>query len=191
MVKVKLILITIVICGVFLLAGCGGNGKGSGQPSGVSNSPQNVHETEDKKEKTNAERFLEYVKEAAYLRNFTQTGDFAGIMITLHDIYKNDIVNPYTGASAIYVMNRTRTYMENQNMSVTKGFGVDCVLIDDYITQLKKIDTNEVVYCVNPESKGMVFAFWFIDGVYIYEIDENGQKINEIKHFFEKEEKEE
>jgi len=66
MVKVKLILITIVICGVFLLAGCGGNGKGSGQPSGVSNSPQNVHETEDKKEKTNAERFLEYVKEAAY-----------------------------------------------------------------------------------------------------------------------------
>jgi len=27
-----------------------------------------------------------------------------------------------------------------------------------------------------------------MDGVYIYEIDENGQKINEIKHFFEKEE---
>jgi len=51
MVKVKLILITIVICGVFLLAGCGGNGKGSGQPSGVSNSPQNVHETEDKKKR--------------------------------------------------------------------------------------------------------------------------------------------
>jgi len=40
-----------------------------------------------------------------------------------------------------------------------------------------------VTYCVNPESKGMVIAIWLIDGVYIYEIDENGQKINEIKHF--------
>ncbi|GAE90996.1 MULTISPECIES: hypothetical protein [Acetivibrio] len=191
MVKVKSILIAIIICAVSLLSACSGNGEGSNQPSSVSNSPQNIHETADKKEKTNAERFLEYVKEAAYLRKFTETGDYAGIGITLHDIYKDDIVNPYTGGSSIYVMNRTRTYMKNKNMSVTKGYGVDCVLIDDYMTQLKKIDTNEVVYCVNPESKGMVFAFWFIDGVYIYEIDENGNKINEIKHFFEKENKEE
>jgi len=36
MVKIKLILITIIICGVFLLAGCGDNGNGSSQPSGVS-----------------------------------------------------------------------------------------------------------------------------------------------------------
>jgi len=32
-------------------------------------------------------------------------------------------------------------------------------LIDDYMTDLKEIDTNEVTYCVNPESKGMVIAF--------------------------------
>jgi len=64
------------------------------------------------KKKDQCGKILEYVKEAAYLRNFTQTGDFAGIMITLHDIYKDDIVNPYTGGSSIYVMNRTRTYMK-------------------------------------------------------------------------------
>jgi len=40
------------------------------------------------------------------------------------------------------------------------------------MTDLKEIDTNEVVYCVNQESKGMVIGFIFKDGVYIYEIDE-------------------
>jgi len=39
---------------------------------------------------------LDYVIEAAYLRKFTETGDYAGIAVTLHDIYKEDIVNPYT-----------------------------------------------------------------------------------------------
>ncbi|WP_136479723.1 hypothetical protein EPD62_005415 [Acetivibrio thermocellus] len=188
MVKIKLILITIIICGVFLLAGCGDNGNGSSQPSGVSNSSQNIQGAENKKEKTNAEKFLEYAIKAADLRNFTETGDFAGIGITLQDLYKKDIVNPYTGGTSLTVMNRTSSMMKDQHLSRTRLFSVDCVIIDDYLTQLKKINTDEVVYCVNPESKGMVFAFWLIDGVYIYEVDENGQKINEIKHFFEKEE---
>jgi len=94
----------------------------------------------------------------------------------LHDIYEEDIVNPYTGGKMLYVMNRTRTYLENSDASVTRGLGVDCIVVDDYMTQLKKLDTSEVTYCVNPESKGMVIAIWLIDGVYIYEIDENGQK---------------
>jgi len=173
---------------VFLLAGCGDNGNGSSQPSGVSNSSQNIQGAENKKEKTNAEKFLEYAIKAADLRNFTKTGNYAGVIKTLRDIYEDDIVNPYTGATSIYAMNRTISYIDNNDMSVTRGYSVDCVVIDDYMTQLKDLDTSEVVYCVNPESKGMVFAFWFMDGVYIYEIDENGQKINEIKHFFEKEE---
>ena len=136
-------------------------------------------------------KFLDYAIEAAYLRNFTKTGNFAGVMSTLHDIYKDDIVNPHTGGKMLYVMNRTSTYLKNSNASVTKGLGVDCIVIDDYMTQLKEIDTNEVTYCVNPESKGMVIAIWFVDGVYIYEISENGKKINEIKHLFEEENKQE
>jgi len=51
MVKIKLILITIIICGVFLLAGCGDNGNGSSQPSGVSNSSQNIQGAENKKKR--------------------------------------------------------------------------------------------------------------------------------------------
>jgi len=62
-------------------------------------------------------------------------------------------------------------------LSRTRLFSVDCVIIDDYMTLLEELDTSEVLYCVNPESKGMVFAFWLMDGVYIYEVDENGQKI--------------
>ena len=190
MVRVKSILIAVIICAVSLLSACGGSGEENNQSSNVlnSNSTQNTEESKDKKEKTNAEKFLEYAIKAADLRNFTETGDFAGIGITLQDLYKKDIVNPYTGGTSLTVMNRTSSMMKDQHLSRTRLFSVDCVIIDDYMTQLKKINTDEVVYCVNPESKGMVFAFWLIDGVYIYEVDENGQKINEIKHFFEKEE---
>jgi len=73
-------------------------------------------------------------------------------------IYKEDIVNPYTGGKRLYVMNRTRSYMKNSSASITGSLGVDCVVIDDYMTDLKEIDTNEVVYCVNQESKG-----WLLD----------------------------
>ncbi|ADU75314.1 hypothetical protein M972_112392 [Acetivibrio thermocellus AD2] len=190
MVRVKLMLVAAIVCVISLLSACSGNGEGNNQPSGtpIKSLTQSTQKTQDKKEKTNAEKFLEYAIKAADLRNFTKTGNYAGVIKTLRDIYEDDIVNPYTGATSIYAMNRTISYIDNNDMSVTRGYSVDCVVIDDYMTQLKDLDTSEVVYCVNPESKGMVFAFWFMDGVYIYEIDENGQKINEIKHFFEKEE---
>ncbi|ODM26598.1 hypothetical protein [Acetivibrio mesophilus] len=190
MIRVKLILVAVIICVVSLLSACGGSEEGNNQPSNTSasNSTQSTQNAGDKKEKTNAEKFLEYAIEAAYLRNFTQTGDYAGVMNTLHDLYKKDIENPYTGGTSLTLMNRTRSMMKDQHLSRTRLFSVDCVVIDDYMTQLKKLDTDEVVYCVNPESKGMVFAFWLIDGVYIYEVDETGEKINEIEHFFEKEE---
>jgi len=57
-------------------------------------------------------------------------------------------------------MNRTRSMMKDQHLSRTRLFSVDCVIIDDYMTLLEELDTSEVLYCVNPESKGMVFAFW-------------------------------
>jgi len=63
---------------------------------------------------------------------------------------------------------------------------VDCIVIDDYMTLLEELDTSEVVYCLNAESKGCVIGIILMDGVYIYEVDENGEKINEIKHFFKK-----
>jgi len=194
MVRVRSILVAMVICVTVLLTACGDNGKGDNQPSNTPSNEkpiQSTQEIKNGKEKTNAEKFLDYVIEAAYLRKFTETGDYAGIAVTLHDIYKEDIVNPYTGGKRLYVMNRTRSYMKNSSASITGSLGVDCVVIDDYMTDLKEIDTNEVVYCVNQESKGMVIGFIFKDGVYIYEIDENGNKINEIKHFFKKKEKEE
>ena len=189
MVRVKLMLVAAIVCVISLLSACSGNGEGNNQPSGtpIKSLTQSTQKTQDKKEKTNAEKFLEYAIKAADLRNFTKTGNYAGVIKTLRDIYEDDIVNPYTGGKMLYVMNRTRTYLKNSDASVTRGLGVDCIVVDDYMTQLKKLDTSEVTYCVNPESKGMVIAIWLIDGVYIYEIDENGQKINEIKHFFEKE----
>jgi len=51
---------------------------------------------------------------------------------------QRDIVNPYTGGKRLYVMNRTRSYMKNSSASITGSLGVDCVVIDDYMTDLKK-----------------------------------------------------
>jgi len=187
MFKSKSILISVIIFAV-LLSACEGRKNNQVSNTPKENPTQSVNNVGDRKEETNAEKFLEYAIKAADLRNFTETGDYAGIMITLRDLYKKDIVNPFTGGTSLTIMNRTRDMMEDQHLSRTRLFSVDCVVIDDYMTDLAEIDTNEVVYCVNPESEGMVFAFWFKDGIYIYEIDENGEKINEIKHFFKKEE---
>ncbi len=169
MLRAKLMLVAAIVCAMSLLSACSKNEEGNNQPSSTprKNSIQSTQEIKDKKEKTNAEKFLEYAIKAADLRNFTKTGNYAGVIKTLRDIYEDDIVNPYTGATSIYAMNRTISYMDNDDMSVTRGYSVDCVVIDDYMTDLAEIDTNEVVYCVNPESKGMVIAFWFKDGIYI------------------------
>jgi len=80
-----------------LLSACG-DGERNNQPSGTSgvNTIQST-QSQKTKRKTNAEKFLEYAIKAADLRNFTKTGDYAGIGITLQDLYQEDIVNPYTG----------------------------------------------------------------------------------------------
>jgi len=53
-----------------LLSACG-DGERNNQPSGTSgvNTIQSTQKPEDKKEKTNAEKFLEYAIKAADLRN--------------------------------------------------------------------------------------------------------------------------
>ncbi|HHV30097.1 hypothetical protein [Acetivibrio mesophilus] len=190
MIRVKLIFVAVIICAVFLLSACGGSGEVNNQPSNSPkvNSGKSTHEPGDEKEKTNAEKFLEYVIEAAYMRKFTETGDYAGIMNTLHDLYKDDIVNPYTGGKLLTIANRTNDLICDKQWKASEVSGVNCIVIDDYMTLLEKIDTSEAVYCLNTESKGCVIGIILMDGVYIYEVDENGEKTNEIKHFFKKEE---
>lgn len=145
---------------------------------------------EKEPEKSNAEAFLQYAIQAADATNFLETGNYAGVMLNLKREYKEDIINPYTKGNSLAVYNRTRAMFKNRETSLTQYFSVDCLVIDDYMTTLKDLDTSEVVYCLNAESKGMVLAFFLMDGIYIYEVDENGEKINEIKHFFEKKSKE-
>jgi len=85
----------------------------------------------------------------------------------LRDIYEDDIVNPYTGGKMLYAMNRTRTYLKNSDASVTRGLGVDCIVVDDYMTQLKKLDTSEVTYCVIQKVKVWLLQFGSLT-VYTY-----------------------
>ena len=189
--KAKVIFVMIIFCTISLLAACGGDevkkNHSIGEPK--TDLSQSTHGIGDKEVKTNAEKFLEYVIDSTDKRDFTKTGDYAGVLSTLGSEYKEDIINPYTGGKLLTKANRTKDLLYAEHWVASNVSSVDCIVIDDYMTLLEELDTSEVVYCLNAESKGCVIGIILMDGVYIYEVDENGEKINEIKHFFKKDNK--
>ncbi|ADU75514.1 hypothetical protein M972_112608 [Acetivibrio thermocellus AD2] len=188
--KAKVIFVMIIFCTIFLLVACGGDDvkKNHSIEEAKTDLSQSTHGIEeDKEEKTNAEKFLEYVVNATDKRDFTKTGDYAGVLNTLGSEYKEDIINPYTGGKLLTKANRTKDLLYADDWVASSVSSVDCIVIDDYMTLLEELDTSEVVYCLNTESKGCVIGIILMDGVYIYEVDENGEKMNEIKHFFKEE----
>jgi len=77
---------------ISLLAACGGDevkkNHSIGEPK--TDLSQSTHGIGDKEVKTNAEKFLEYVIDATDKRDFTKTGDYAGVLS-----------NPYTGGKLL------------------------------------------------------------------------------------------
>jgi hypothetical protein len=137
-----------------------------------------------KNTKNNSEILLEYARRVAKRIDFMGAGDYAKFMYTLGNEYKDDIINPYTGVKYMDISNRTTNYFKKKNSEIYLVNSVDLIVIDDFMTELKEINTSDVVYCLNPLNKGCIIAFLFKDGIYIYEVDENGGKKNEIKHYF-------
>jgi len=60
-------------------------------------------------------------------------------------------------------------------------------MIDSRLEKLSKENTEEYVYGCNPNNKGKLVAFLFIDGFYVYEIGEDGSKVKDEVVYFKKE----
>lgn len=190
--KSRVIVLAAFLSLVTILSACG-NDSGQKNPTsssgGFISSPgsgNQVRSSADtsKKVNSNAEAFLGYARRVAKGVDFMGSGDYAKFMYALGNEYKYDIVNPYTGETYMDISNRTIRYFKAKDDRISQAYSVDFIAIDDYMTELKDLDTSEVVYCLNPSNKGCTLAFLLVDGIYIYEVDENGNKKNEIKHFF-------
>jgi|GEM_PF-654650 len=194
--KAIMVFIIFAITMVSLLSACGGAKDVKEKEDPNVPSTVETNKTEDKKEenkkvdlkgaKNNAEAFLEYAKKAAKDVDFMGMGDYADYMVYISRIYEDTITNPYSGHKDMAVSNRTSSWMKNDLAENYELKAINLTAIADYSTIIKEIVPEEVIYCVgNPTNKGCVVAFLVVDGIYIYEIGENGEKKNEIMHQFE------
>jgi hypothetical protein len=141
------------------------------------------NDTVKKTTKNNVEAFLEYVKAVDDEIKYWQGHNNEKFIISLAKLYKDDIVNKYTGGKKVYTESRTSEYFTHTDIELDKSKSVNLVALVSF-EHLKSTDTKTVQYCLNPGSKGCVIGFLFYDGIYLYEVDEQGKKINEITYLF-------
>lgn len=193
--KAIMVFIIFAITMVSLLSACGGTKDVKEKEDPNVPSTVETNKTEDKKEenkkvdlkgaKNNAEAFLEYAKKAAKDVDFMGRGDYARYMVYIDRMYEDVITNPYSGQKDMTMSNRTTRWFTNDKGRNYGTNAINLTVIDDYMTTTKDIVPEEVIYCLDPSNKGCVIAFLVVDGIYIYEIGENGEKKNEIMHQFE------
>lgn len=194
--KAIIVLVILALSIISLLSACGGAKEVEDNKEPDNTSAVEANKTKDKNEeskevdlkgaKNNAEAFLEYTKKAAKDIDFMGMGDYADYARYIDKIYEDELKNPYTGEDDLYMSNRSNSWFKNDAAENYKLVAINLTVIDDYMTTIKDIDPDEVIYCVgNPTNKGCVVAFLVVDGIYIYEIGENGEKKNEIMHQFE------
>lgn len=195
--KAIIVLIILALSMVSFLSACGGSKEveNKKEPNIPTTVETDKTKDKDKKEesekvdlkgaKNNAEAFLEYAKKAAKDIDFMGMGDYVDFSRYISKIYKEDIKNPYSGQKDMAMSNRTATWFRNEKGRNYGTNAINLTVIADYTTKTKDIIPEEVIYCLDPSNKGCVIAFLVVDGIYIYEIGENGEKKNEIMHQFE------
>ena len=149
------------------------------QPS--SSKPKTTESKKQAKQENNAEKILKVLKTTADNTHFVKGGNYGRFMANID--YDDSVKNPYTNETDIHILNRYETiiYQRDNNYS---GYSASIAIIDLSTDFLKNLDKTEVVYGCNPDNKGVVMAFVYQDGFYIYEVDENGEKQNEITYIF-------
>ncbi|MDQ2088275.1 hypothetical protein RBH29_17775, partial [Herbivorax sp. ANBcel31] len=185
-VKVKKIFLVVTLSVGLILTGCGG-GNDNQQSD---NDADTVSETDTETsggsgDRTNAEIFLDYLVESADRSAYTRNGNSSRYSMVLDEIYKDDIINPYTGGDRIYISVRGSAYLSGDHHTIGDSIGGELLMItpSPHLEDLE--DKSEIVYCVNEGNKGSTVAIVFHDGAYVYEIDENGEKKNEVSQEFE------
>jgi hypothetical protein len=99
--------------------------------------------------------------------------------------YKKVDYQDYNYNTSDILFDNDDTYFESRKGYVKgKGFhayptAISILVIDDL--KLNVLEKEKVQYGLNPYNKGVVVALAFSDGFYIYQVDNNGKKINECE----------
>ena len=178
--KRKLLLILLLTIMSLLFSACN-ESEQNDQTS--STNPKITENNQQTKEENNSEIMLEVLKMASEKCSFEQGGNYGRFMAKLGENYDDSVINPYTNETDIHILNRTEGILDQQDNNYS-GYSASVVIIDDSFSFLKNVEKTEVTYGCNPNNKGVVMGFVYQDGFYIYEVDENGEKQNEITYIF-------
>ena len=149
------------------------------QPS--SSKPKTTESKQQAKQENNAKKILEVLKSTADKTHFVEGCNYGKFMANLD--YNDSVENPYTNKTAIHILNRDEGILDQQDIKFSR-YSASIAVIDVSMDFLKNVEKTEVTYGCNPDNKGVVMAIVYRDGFYIYEVDENGEKQNEITYIF-------
>ena len=178
--KKLLVLILLLTIMSLLFSACNETEKKDQQSN---KQPKTTESKQQNKQENNAEKMLEVLKMAAEISKLQRHADYGYFMAKLGENYDNSVENPYTNKTAIHILNRDEGILDQQDIKFSR-YSASIAVIDVSMDFLKNVEKTEVTYGCNPDNKGVVMAIVYRDGFYIYEVDENGEKQNEITYIF-------
>ena len=179
--KRKLLILMLLLTIMSLLFSACNETEQKQQPT--NNQPKTTESKQQDKRENNVEKMLEVLKKAAEISKLQRHADYGYFMAKLGENYDNSVKNPYTNKTAIHILNRNESILDQQDNNYS-GYSASIAVIDVSMDFLKNVEKTEVTYGCNPNNKGVVMAIVYRDGFYIYEVDENGEKQNEITYIF-------
>ena len=180
--KRKLLALMLILTIMILLFSACNETEQNQQPT--NNQPKTTESKQKDKSENNAEQMLEVLKLAAKITEFGERNSGYGrFMAKLGENYEDSVKNPYNKSTDIHICNRSKAIRHERDNDYS-DYSASVAVIATSRDFLKNIDKTEVVYGCNPNNKGVVMAFVFQDGFYIYQVDENGEKQNEITYIF-------
>ncbi|MCX7920465.1 MAG: hypothetical protein N3B21_00360 [Clostridia bacterium] len=171
-----------VVMSISVFVGCGKEeNKESSNTSSISSTSATTSvqtSNDNATKKNNLETMLELMKEAKKKVGVMGFGQF----LAEFDLqYKGNIVNPINKSTDIYAIDKYHTILSKTDTSLDK-YAASLVAIVNM--PFDKLDKSKMTYGCNPKNKGVVIAFVFFDRFYLYEVDENGNKVNETTYMF-------
>ena len=177
--KKKLLALILLLTIMILLFSACNETEQNNQTS--NNQPKTSESKKQEKQQNNAKKILEVLKKTADNTRFVKGCNYGRFMANID--YDDSVKNPYTNETDIHVLNRTEGILDQQDNNYS-GYSASVAIIDNMFSYLKNVEKPEVTYGCNPDNKGVVMAFVYQDGFYIYQVDEKGEKQNEITYIF-------
>ena len=179
---------------VFFLVGCGTSNEevNVNQEQDVTEQglAQEIAEEKEEQEslqdkRTNAQKLRDYIVSASKETHFDRRRNFVDLMWEVQEQYQDDIINPYTGATSLGYSNTSITYMKTEQWTIAGQRSAFVYMITSARTTMRRRPPEDISISAFSGNKGVVVGVLFGDGIYIYEVGEDGSKENELVHLFE------